>query len=260
MSIRRERKLWRAFCAPCLGIIAITVLSTPLASAGSLTPDDLPGVALPVIIGWTPSDRSQDAWEAPALTLDAFELVDGRLTLKDHVMWEGVLGGMANIELVDLEFDPDPFVLNNVLVTNTSGATQTYTIGTILPTTFAAPSLISGSITTQVIDGGSDGATAAALPGSSIYKALIDGVTVATMQDDVFLVTAPAEGVDNALDSFGPAVNAVPVGSFIGITLTFSLTPGDTASILSRFDVVPIPEPATLTLLALGGVLLVRRR
>jgi hypothetical protein len=44
--------------------------------------------------------------------------------------------------------------------------------------------------------------------------------------------------------------------------LRFSLTAGDTASILSRFDVVAIPEPATLVLgaILLMGVGCIRRK
>jgi hypothetical protein len=42
------------------------------------------------------------------------------------------------------------------------------------------------------------------------------------------------------------------VTSNIGIQLRFSLTPGDTAAILSRFDVTEIPEPASAALVGIG--------
>jgi hypothetical protein len=51
-------------------------------------------------------------------------------------------------------------------------------------------------------------------------------------------------------------LSAIPVTSSIGIQLRFTLTPGDTASILSRFDVV-IPEPATMTLGAVAALIAV---
>lgn len=45
---------------------------------------------------------------------------------------------------------------------------------------------------------------------------------------------------------------------FMDITHSFTLTPGDSASFLSRFDVI-VPEPATLSLLALGALVMRRR-
>ena len=66
-------------------------------------------------------------------------------------------------------------------------------------------------------------------------------------------LSAPPANTASSAASFGPIVNAVPVTSNIGIQLRFSLTAGDTASILSRFDVVAIPEPTTF---ALGAVVL----
>jgi hypothetical protein len=62
---------------------------------------------------------------------------------------------------------------------------------------------------------------------------------------------------------FGPTPSAVPVTSNIGIQLRFSLTPGDTLSISSRFDVKRIPEPASAAVIGLGLALVaggIRRR
>jgi hypothetical protein len=142
--------------------------------------------------------------------------------------------------------------LNNILVTNTTTSTQVFSAFVGLPTTFGAPNTISGNVLTAVIDGGTDGATVATVSGQPIYQAQIDGTTVATLQNDPFSVVAPPTDTNSAGASFGPTANLIPVTSNIGIQLRFTLTAGDTASIVSRFDVVP--EPAAS--LGLGGMVL----
>ena len=161
-----------------------------------------------------------------------------------------ILNNRAHVRIEELQFDPDPFVLNNILVTNTTNATQIFSAFVGLPTTFPAPNVISGNVRTSVIDGGLDGATVATVPGQPLYQAQIDGVTVQPLQNDPFSVTAPVGGSNTAAASFGPQGNNVPVNSNIGIQLRFTLTPGDTASILSRFDVVP--EPASVVMIGIG--------
>jgi hypothetical protein len=152
------------------------------------------------------------------------------------------------VRIEELQFNPDPFVLNNILVTNNSASTQIFTAFVGLPTTFVAPNVITGSVRTSVIDGGLDGATVATVSGQALYQAQIDLTTVASLQSHPFSVTAPVGGSITASASFGPTANGVPVTSSIGIQLRFSLTPGDTAAILSRFDVV-VPEPTSAALI-----------
>lgn len=202
-------------------------------------------------------------WEySPAL--DVLEDLPGRgKKLGIPKAESAIQGNRANVEIRQLEFDPDPFVLNNILITNTTNATQIYTVGIALPTTFPAPNIISGNVRTDVIDGGgAAGATVATVPNFPIYAAQIDFNTVATLQNDPFSVIAPAAGSASSSATFGPTANAVPVNSNIGIQLRFSLTAGDTASILSRFDVVAIPEPTALCLgaLAIFAIGFYRRR
>lgn len=181
--------------------------------------------------------------------------------LVSPIPFEGILNDHVNLEVVNLEYDPDPFVLNNVVITNPTATTQTYTVGISLPTVFPGPSFISGTVLVGVIDGNDDGgATVATAAGFPIYAAQIDFVTVATLLDDPTSIVMVGSGPPaNASDVFGPVVHAGAVTANIGIQLRFSLTAGDTASILSRFDVVAIPEPATVGVLLLGGVALLRR-
>ena len=171
---------------------------------------------------------------------------------------------LAHLTIEQLQWDPDPFVLNNILVTNTTDSTLTFSAFVGLPTTFPAPNFISGNVSTSVIDGGRAGATVAAIAGDSLYAAQIDGATVATLQDFPFSLIAPGGGSNTASASFGPLASAVPVTSFIGIQLRFSLTPGDTASILSRFDVVEsVPDAgssAALVAIALPFVVAMTAR
>jgi hypothetical protein len=55
-------------------------------------------------------------------------------------------------------------------------------------------------------------------------------------------------------------LNNVAVTTDIGIVLRFQLTPGDTAAIISDFEIVEVPEPGTLSLGLLAGALLFLRR
>jgi hypothetical protein len=189
-------------------------------------------------------------------TLEAFENHPGQGDEHklEHAATAHVFNGAATIEIDRLEFDPDPFVLNNILVTNTSATTQLFSAFVGLPTTFPAPNFISGTITASVIDGGAAGATlSTAGPGSPMYQAQIDGVTVASMLTHLTTVTSTPAGSDSLTATFGPTLNLVPVTSNIGIQLRFTLSAGDTAAILSRFDVVEIPEPATWLLAAVAA-------
>jgi hypothetical protein len=77
------------------------------------------------------------------------------------------------------------------------------------------------------------------------------------MQDSPFSLSTPADAVSSS-DAFGWVNNNVPVTSDMGITLNFTLSPGDTATIISDFEITP--EPGTLAMIALGGIVLGLRR
>ena len=164
----------------------------------------------------------------------------------------------TDLTVQQLRFDPDPLISNNTLVQNNTLVNQIYTLSVALPTSFGAPNGIRGSIATSLIAVG--GGTVSSVAPFSIYSAQIDGVTVRTLQNNPFTLTTPNAAV-SAVASYGLEANIVPVNTSIGILLRFQLTPGDSVTILSDFEVAPvIPEPSTLALLLLGGGALALRR
>jgi hypothetical protein len=235
----------KSVCWSVIAFLCGTLLfAAARAHAGLIDPNKLPSVSMQVEgtapWSWAPGASAY----VPSPT--------GGYQLRFIYDANGVCNNTANVRISQLSFDPDPFVLNNILVTNTTASTQLFSVFVGLPTTFGAPNFISGNITTSVIEGGLDTATIASVSPTAIYQAQIDGTTVATLQNHPFALTTSTS--NSASAAFGPTLNGIPVTSNIGIQLRFSLTAGDTASILSRFDVTAIPEPTSAA--CVGGMLM----
>jgi hypothetical protein len=165
-----------------------------------------------------------------------------------------------------LTLDRDPVQTAIIAVTNNTLAIQQFTLTFSLPiVAIPGGTLIGGSIQGGVTDNNSGSATLSSVTGGSIYTALIDGTPVGNLYTDPTSVTA----LNNLSNSLTPAAFGTPIPSQpsipalvnIAIKLDFTLTPGDSASFTSNFHVVPIPEPGTALLMAMGlGVLAARRR
>jgi hypothetical protein len=166
------------------------------------------------------------------------------------------------IDSIQLNLDSDPLVSGNIAVSNEQGFTQRFTFIFNLPiTSIPGPTFQSGSISGSVADGfEGDGATISAPAGESIYTARIDGVDTNSLHANPASFSAlPSDIGGITAASFGPLIGG-PALSSIELELDFFLTSFDSIQITSEHQVVPVPEPASAGLLAVGLALLAARR
>ena len=158
--------------------------------------------------------------------------------------------------------DPDPTITGNVAITNLTTLPQDYTFSFNLPVSPGFnPSQLNGSVGVTATADSTAGAVTSVSP-DPVYTALIDNVSVKTLLNNPFSLPVAAFDSNVTTAKFGLPIPDVggAVNSSIGIKLHFNLTPGDQAGISSQFTANPVPEPTALMGLAIGGLLLARRR
>lgn len=154
------------------------------------------------------------------------------------------------------------WIVNNSLVTNETAEAKTFQI--YADETFTldvSETMIRGSVVVALQDMGVPADGAAFSDNSTpVYKAYIDGVEVETLLDTVTLPTTPPNTVALASEEFTWKTNPGGVNESIAIQIEFTLSPGDSATVQSRFEV--IPEPASIALIGLTGsaIAFIRRR
>lgn len=156
-----------------------------------------------------------------------------------------------------------PFVTANMVVTNNSATTETFSLLMTLPVakTYITPQ-IAGSVVGTVTDLTGDDAVVNAVTSSSIYEARIDTVE----ETDLLIGTSQNAGggflsAPVGPDDFGLGSSAFAsqnVDSSIAIYLEFELSAGDAASFTAIFEIVP--APGALMMMAAAGLVGSRRR
>jgi len=139
--------------------------------------------------------------------------------------------------------------------------THEYTVNLVAPVDMAGSTLYGGFASGTVDDTGDGSALLTAGAGVPTFSGNIDGTGVLGLLNDLNVpVSGLGSGGTFAETSFppGPSTPGPGIASDIGITVTFSLSPGDIASFNTAFIVTP--APGAFALLGLAGLVSSRRR
>jgi hypothetical protein len=162
------------------------------------------------------------------------------------------LGGVAFVDYWNSSYDIDPFVTNNFSVTNISAFPQVFDILVTSPVLATGPQTdMTGSVGLTITNTASASASLGDA-GVAVYQAMIDGVTVETIFDPAYTLSCGAPFCSNTDNDGFVSVTGPAAASSISIRIRFTLSPGDSASGTSVFNIEAIPEPTTAILLGLG--------
>lgn len=163
----------------------------------------------------------------------------------------------------------DPFIVGNIIFTNTGAETRDFFLNIVLPVSMTTShSYVGGSVTGTVTDLNGNGAILSSIGDMGLYTAFTDfGTANRAIAGSLLSATTIAAGSFQS-SSVGPASFGDPIPSLlhgaaaenITVQFRFTLTAGDSASFTSIFVAEAIPAPGALALLGAAGLAGRRRR
>jgi MYXO-CTERM domain-containing protein len=159
--------------------------------------------------------------------------------------------------------------LANLAVTNTTNEYQSFfaLVTLSLDNPILSPTFSKGDVAVSVQSYLGQGATLRNISdgmfsGDPIYESLIDGVSTQTLMDAPTQVDSSGFAVASDTAEFGQDLDVItgPALTSIGIWLKIEVSPQSIATVIGIYEVMPVPAPAALPLLALGALVSRRRR
>lgn len=158
------------------------------------------------------------------------------------------------------------FQTGSFSITNLTSGTVTYLITMALPTDVGTPQpgsfTFNGSVSGTLITSGGPGMLQTVGAGTSLWTAQTGGSVVDTLFDDPFMVQRSSAGATNFGSQSFSGVSSSTFGDTIGMTFSFRLSAGSTASFTTSLNGsgTIIPAPGALALLSCAGLVGNRRR
>ncbi len=147
--------------------------------------------------------------------------------------------------------DPDPFIDAVFSVTNMSATTQTFTVnfGLGVSPSFTNGAML-GDLTADFEDTSGDGGVTFSVDS---WWGQVNGVNAMALSTASFtpVICSGSNCTGSFSTSDGP-LSYTGVVNDIGLSMSFTLSAGDTASFDTRFEIQPVPVPAALWLFGSG--------